>query len=543
MLPKAPHIALLLGDIVDFGHMVKADPAAALTVLERYQRILDTQLARYQGELATDYFGPGCVGVFAKPADALNCALAIQQDFQSISTLHIPIVVDYYSHQMAAWATEKGQVLTQATSSDSLPLVFVSPQLQQVLSEENGFAFTPINISSLTGGKLHLVREKRQPAFPESVAGSDKQAWWQKSRAILLALGVAVLAGVVLFSFSLTKWDNSVHSVTSPIAHPPAEATPNMEAHRAVLEARQLIEIRTKEALEESIHRLDRALELEPEYAAAFAEKAIAQSLMVDFHFIDAQSGIEQAELNALTAIELDPDNDAAYAVLANVYSDQKKWGQAEAAYKIALQINPDNALVNYWYSLLLREQGRYDEAVQYGTIAITLDPLYPVIHCGHALTCIMAGRSDLAKKVLENGKVLFNDFFSYHWVWGYYYLTQKEYAKALVSYQEADRLNPDLHSVKRSLIFCQGRLGQTEKVLVYIQTQLGDTEEAYLGLANAYAGLQNAEKCVASLRALWKIGALSAEIRNSVKFDFLAGDPGFEALIREVEASRRPLD
>ncbi len=312
--------------------------------------------------------------------------------------------------------------------------------------------------------------------------------------------------------------------------------TQQIESYNALLEGRYLISLRTKDALQESLTRLEYALELDQEYADAYAEKAHALMLMSNFNFMNAAESSKRAELNALQAIQLDQSNDVAYAVLANLYADQYKWDQAEASFKIALELNPNNAIGNYWYSLLLRDLERYDEAIQFGTKATELDPLYPVIHSGHALTCLLGGRSDLAKSVLEKGKHMFDDFFSYHWVWGYYYLTTEEYEKAQDEFLLADRLNPDLHSVKRSLVYCWGKLGKVNQVNEYIMTQHSNTKEDYLGRANAYAGLGNDNDCVKYLHKLWDIGELTSNIKSSIKFKHLIGHAEFDSLLHEIE-------
>ncbi|WP_235296320.1 hypothetical protein [Portibacter marinus] len=316
--------------------------------------------------------------------------------------------------------------------------------------------------------------------------------------------------------------------------------TKSHEAYNALLEGRNLIGLRTKDALEEGLNRLNESLSFDPGYADALAEKATIYMLMSNFNFMDEKQAATLSEKNALAAIQLDSKNEVAYAVLASLYDEQRKWVQSESAFKIALQLNPNNAIVNYWYSLLLRELKRYNEAIKYGSLAAELDPLYPVIHSGHALTCLLAGRTDLAKTVLDKGRVLFDDFFSYHWVWGYYYLMLEDFDSAQAHYEKADLLNPDLHSVKRSLIYCKGKLGYTEEVESFILTQQGNTEEDFLGLANANAGLGRVEECLNNLKSLWLIGKLSTSIKESVKFKLLDGHEGFEELIKEMEEKER---
>ena len=317
------------------------------------------------------------------------------------------------------------------------------------------------------------------------------------------------------------------------------QPTDQFASYNILLKAKSLISIRTKKSLESSLGLLNLALHKDPDYADVRANKAYVLMLMTNFNYLPAIKGANQAEQNALIALQLDPKNDLAYAILAQIYQDKQEWDQALSYYEDALRVNPNSAITNYWYSLLLRQLERYDEAIQYGSIAVELDPLYPVIQCGHALTCIMGNRPQIAKSILLDGELLFNDFFSYHWVYGYYYLTIEEYNQAHQAFVKSLELNPEFRPIKRSLIYTKGRLGLEDEVNDYIASISGKTAADYLGLANAFAGLEMWPECLANLEQLHEMGSLEPNIRNSVKFKDLAGNPQFENLIQKARKSQ----
>lgn len=160
--------------------------------------------------------------------------------------------------------------------------------------------------------------------------------------------------------------------------------TKSLAAYNEYLQAKHLLQTRTKEKIEASIEKFSHAIELDKDFADAYTDKALAYNLMGEEQFMDVETAYKMSEKNALTSIRLDSENGRAYAVLGNIYKAQNKWEQAITTYQIALKFSPNDAQITYWYSLTLRSIGQLDEAIKYSTKAVSLDPLASNIYGGH---------------------------------------------------------------------------------------------------------------------------------------------------------------
>lgn len=296
--------------------------------------------------------------------------------------------------------------------------------------------------------------------------------------------------------------------------------TSELAAYHELMASRELNRIRTKKSMQESLRRLDRALELDPEYVDALAAKAATLSVMSSLGYVsDPDSTNEMAEQLALQAIKLNPLNSMAYATLGNLYYDLHKLDQCKTAFQIAIQNNPNDALANYWYSLKLRSLGQMDQAIHYGSIAAELDPLYPVILTGHALTCMMGDRMDLAEEVIEKGAVLFQNYFGYHWILGYYQMCREDFQGAVESFMKSQELSPAINSIERQIMYCKGKLGNVTEVESYIKSQEVESAASYSNLASANSGLGNKEEAKKYLMLLRESGDILAGDLYDVKF------------------------
>uniref|UniRef100_UPI0037518CAC tetratricopeptide repeat protein n=1 Tax=Emticicia sp. TaxID=1930953 RepID=UPI0037518CAC len=72
------------------------------------------------------------------------------------------------------------------------------------------------------------------------------------------------------------------------------------------LQGQQLVQTRTKEKIEASITKFDDAIKLDPVFADAYANKAVAYFLMGEDQLMDVETSYKMAEKNALTAIRID---------------------------------------------------------------------------------------------------------------------------------------------------------------------------------------------------------------------------------------------
>jgi tetratricopeptide (TPR) repeat protein len=153
----------------------------------------------------------------------------------------------------------------------------------------------------------------------------------------------------------------------------------NTEAHDAYLRGRYLLVQRTRATVEGAVREFGKAIEIDPGYARAHAELAVA-ILFQNRGFLGDLSRAEvfsRASPHAEQAMLLDPALAEAHAATGMLWQARSNWEEALAHYEKAIQINPNYAIVYNWISIVLHKGlGRYSESFAALETARRLDPL-----------------------------------------------------------------------------------------------------------------------------------------------------------------------
>jgi TolB-like protein/Flp pilus assembly protein TadD len=181
-------------------------------------------------------------------------------------------------------------------------------------------------------------------------------------------------------------------------AAPRAEAT-DPEAYALFLQARQLFRQGTAESLDQSVALYERALEIEPDYAASWAGLAnsyITQAASTGQRSVEEGFGL--AREAATRALEIDPENAEAYARLGRIAMLYDGDLAAAARYlERALALDPTNTDIIGRAAVLAADLGRLDEAIGLAEYVIARDPVNPTNHYWKGRTYLWAGRLDEA--------------------------------------------------------------------------------------------------------------------------------------------------
>jgi len=117
----------------------------------------------------------------------------------------------------------------------------------------------------------------------------------------------------------------------------------------------------------------DAALEVDPDYAAAYAGKC--STYTNTYQYSDDPDVIVDAELACSRALELNPNLFVVHNALGGLYSQTGKYDEAEASYTESLRINPQNVQALTGLSDVYRLLQRADEAEETLIGAVGLEP------------------------------------------------------------------------------------------------------------------------------------------------------------------------
>ena len=202
----------------------------------------------------------------------------------------------------------------------------------------------------------------------------------------------------------------------------------------------------------------ERAVQLDPQYAAAYAGLAEYYSSNLE---MPATEAIRKAKEAAQTALRLDPGLAQAHRAAGNIlyYGDWDRAG-AEKEFKEALRLNPSDAEAHRTYSMFLSAESDTGGAIQQIQTAQSLDPLF------------------LASRITGG--------------WVYYYA--RRYPEAIEQCQKALELDSKSVGAQECLGSARLMLGATEQAIEHCRLAVewsgGDASRlAELGRAYARAG------------------------------------------------------
>ncbi len=152
------------------------------------------------------------------------------------------------------------------------------------------------------------------------------------------------------------------------IAH---RSTDNPEAYKLYLMARRYWLTGWASRREVMIRLCQRAIDLDPAYARAWALKALCQG---DSRFLTTGVG-DLGWAAAERALELDPDLAEAHAAKGRILTGQGHYDEAEAEIEIALRLDPESYETNGAAARWAIATKRYPEALKYLQAAAEIDP------------------------------------------------------------------------------------------------------------------------------------------------------------------------
>jgi TolB-like protein/Flp pilus assembly protein TadD len=152
--------------------------------------------------------------------------------------------------------------------------------------------------------------------------------------------------------------------------------TDNLEAYDLVLRARPALQRPDRANLAEARSLLRRALQLDPNYAAAYAALAETYDIDVTMGWAEAPAAhLRRAEEMARKALSLNPAEVRARIILARIHLLYQRYGEAQSEIDRAIGINPNDARGLAGRVMILMWLGQADAAVEALELAKRIDP------------------------------------------------------------------------------------------------------------------------------------------------------------------------
>ena len=204
--------------------------------------------------------------------------------------------------------------------------------------------------------------------------------------------------------------------------------TQSIEALSYYTAARNNLYLRRLDTLQEARRQFEQAIDIDPEYAQAYA--GLAETILVTFtnhQAIPAAEANELASAAIAKAIEFDDQLAEAYAVQGLLeYTEWKVTRvdirnlEAATAFEHAIDLNPNLANAYVWFANLRESEGKIEDAIDLLTKAMQIDPLGRIAYVNLPRFYATQGDNDKAIRLLLKSMDIFPD-----WPTPYVYMSQ----------------------------------------------------------------------------------------------------------------------
>jgi serine/threonine-protein kinase len=380
----------------------------------------------------------------------------------------------------------------------------------------------------LAGGRIKVTAQLLNVASGQ-IEGTYKI---EKDAADVFAMQDAI-AGEVGNRFSARFGSTS----SSPTAKP---GTTNEEAYRLYLQGMYLYDKRVLADERKAVEVLEQAVNLDPNYALAWAGKAHAHRSIANLFHSTRDTNIQdeyQKSIEAINrALALDENLGEAHSALCEnkMYYEWDFHG-AERECKRAIELDPNSSLAHQIYSRYLIGRGRFDEAIAEVKTAIDIEPASLFSQRNYGVALYYARRYPEAVTQLKRVIAMDPNFgTAYFWLWNSLKM-QGNYSEAFecfMKFQVLQKTNDETVQLLKEAYEASGWQG-------VLREQIRNGEKSNLGfedLASLNAQVGNKDKAFEYLekayqRREWVVSYLQV----APDLDSLRGDPRFDDMLKRV--------
>ncbi|UCC45164.1 MAG: tetratricopeptide repeat protein, partial [Candidatus Zixiibacteriota bacterium] len=310
--------------------------------------------------------------------------------------------------------------------------------------------------------------------------------------------------------------------------------TSNMDAYSLYLLGRFHWNRRTKDGLEKAIQSFDQSIELDPDYALAYAGLAESYVLLPWYgHWLPADA-VPLARDAALKALDLDPYLGEAFTSLGAIKNwYDRDWPAAKVDFMRAIELSPNHATAHHWFGFFLTNRGHFKEGLVELRVALGLDPLSHIIYANYADALYFDRQLDAAINQYRRGIEIDPSFSYLHEGLGKAYLLAGMYEQAIETLGRAGR-------GEITMALCAlGRDDDARSRVRQLEQSAGGDWINITNRAMAYLGIGDKKGAIELLKQADKLGApwFMERIKVEPYFDSLRSDSRFQELLGKYGA------
>jgi tetratricopeptide (TPR) repeat protein len=332
---------------------------------------------------------------------------------------------------------------------------------------------------------------------------------------------------------------SQIHKLVDRGQHPSVPARKvHPHAYEACLKGIFFRDKMTPADLAKSTDHFTQAINLDPDYAQAYANLSQAQFYLGLFGMGPAGELFPKAKASALRALELDETVAAAHNALAaiHIYYDWD-WAAAEAESKRALELSPGESVTHAHFADYLSIRGRHREAIQAFSRVLELDPISRVYIAHFALILYRARRYEESIAQCQNALEIDPHYANALWFQALSLEQKGALQEAIESLEKAVRLTQGPHF--RALLGRAYALnGERTKAIEILDELTALSHQQYISpfdIAVVCAGLGDLTSTFQLLEQAYQQRVFRIIELTFPMFDNLRSDPRWQDLVRRI--------
>lgn len=426
-------------------------------------------------------------------------------------------------------------VLTQLSKIDSLTVISRTSVMQYAgTTKPIPEIAAELGVATILEGGVQRSGDRVRLNVQLIEASSDRHLWAETYDEELTAANVFAIQSDLAKQIAAALRATLTPEETARIEARPTES---MEALDLYSRARYVVlsGAGRGESLEQARDLLLRAVELDPDYARAWAQLGSIYLSLKDQGILPAGEGRRLAAEAVDRSLNLDPDLSDAHSARAQFLTSELRYEEAERENLRALELNPGSAEEHRRYARLLIQLDRHEQAAAEARRAVELDPLSVTARA--TLGDVMWWAGDWEGTVTESSKLIemAPDLAYAYYNLGYGHAMQAENEQAIEAFRTARDLGPTDPLTHLGLAWAWAKADQRDSALAVLE---GVPEEGPLlkEIAIVYGELGELDTAYDYLYRAAEVDPGSiGTLRTDHSADPLKADPRYAELLGRV--------
>ena len=317
-----------------------------------------------------------------------------------------------------------------------------------------------------------------------------------------------------------------------------AQGVVNPAAYEAYVKGRRSHETLMEDDVRISIKYFEKAIELEPTYAAPYTGLADAYSALGEYEYAPPREAYPRAKEAAAKALALDANLAEAYASLCHIsLLFDWDWQSAQRDCTRALSLNPNSATALRWSSHYPLVLGRKEESLALSRRYVERDPLAPAAYENLACTCYFLREYDGAVEQCQKALALDPQDANAWKILGLVYAGKKMYPGAVTAFRKSVTFGDPIWV--SHLGYAYAKAGERDEAFKALDQLKRLSKRKFVGadvLAAVYAGLGDKDQAFRLLaKAVEERDSALAYAKVEPMYDPLRSDRRFQDLLRHM--------